>query len=105
MKLQELIIEFLRENGLYPTERYLEDRPNNRKLIRFVKGNSKYSLVFSNGDPNLHLFKEKLWDKTPYPKVATTHGGPKGKTRNYKRSKIVVDINNKESFKKILDFL
>ena len=103
MKLQDLIVEFLRENGLILIEKYLEDRP--RKLLRFVKGSSKYSLVFSNNDPTLHLFKERLWTKKPYGQVATTHGGPKRKARNYKRSKIVVDLNNKESLKKILEFL
>ena len=102
MKLQDLIIEFLRENGLIFTEGYV-DRP--RKLIRFVRGNSKYSLVFSNNDPTIHIFKEKLWTKKPYGKVATTHGGPKKRALDYKRNKIVVDLNNKDSLKQILNFL
>ena len=106
MRLQDLIIEFLRGNGLKLTEQLLEDtRP--LKLIRFVKGNMKYSIVFSNkNELDLHLFKEKLWAKRPYKSVgSTSYDGRKIGNPNYKRAKIVIDMNDKESFKQILDFL
>jgi hypothetical protein len=104
MKLQDLIVEFLKENRLTLTGGALEDnRP--RKLLRFVRGSYEYSLVFTNGDPTIHIFKQRTWNKKPYNPVATTHGGPKGKSRDYKRNKITIDLNNKESLKKLLDFL
>lgn len=106
MKLQDLIISFLRENGLKLTEHYLEeDRGSKPKLIRFVNGNSKYSIVFVNEEPTLHLFKEKLWTKRPYKVPATVHGARRSKGLSYNRTKIVVDLNDRNSFKQILDFL
>lgn len=106
MKLQDLIIEFLRENGLKLTERYLEeDRGSKPKLIRFVRGNKKYSIVFVNNEPTLHLFKEKLHKKKPHGAMATVHGDRKIGAHNWDRTKIEVDLNNKDSFKQILDFL
>lgn len=106
MKLQDLIIEFLRENGLKLTERYLEEsRGSKPKLIRFVRGNKKYSIVFVNEEPTLHLFKEKLHTKRPYGTVATVHGDKKVGAHSWNRAKIEVDLNNKDSFKQILDFL
>jgi hypothetical protein len=104
-------MDFLRENGLKLTERFLEeDRGSRPKLIRFVKGNSKYSIVFVNEEPTLHLFKEKLRSKKPYSSVAAVHGNHRGKLTKsggpgFKRTKIVVDLNNRNSFKQILDFL
>ena len=104
MKLQDLIIEFLRENKLTLTGGELDNsRP--RKLLRFIRGSYEYSLVFSNGDPTIHIFKQRTWTRKPYGTVATTHGGPKGKAHDYKRSKIVIDLNDKESLRKLLDFL
>ena len=106
MKLQDLIVDFLRENGLKLTERYLdEERGSRPKLIRFVKGNRKYSIVFSNEDPTLHMFKEKLWTKRPSPNIAMVHGERKSRSSSYNRAKIVVDLNDRSSFKQILDFL
>ena len=103
MKLQDLIIDFLRENNLKLTERYLEEGRVRPKLIRFVNGNSKYSIVFKGDEPILHLFKERLHSKRPYKTVATVHGS--SANLNYVQHKIDVDLNDKDSFKKILDFL
>ena len=106
MKLQDLIIDFLRENGLKTTERYLEESRGPRpKMIRFVRGNKKYSIVFHNGETTLHLFKEKLYTKRPYKNIATVHGARKKQGLSYNRAKIQVDLNDKNSFKQILDFL
>ena len=105
MKLQDLIIDFLRENGLKTTERYIDEDRARAKLIRFVKGNKKYSIVFNNDEPTLHLFKEKLFTKRPYKSVATIHGAGKSKGLSYNRSTIKIDLNDKNSFKQILDFL
>lgn len=100
MKLHELIITFLRENNLKLTERYLnEDRGRRPKLIRFVNKNHKYSIVFSNEEPILHLFKERLKSKRS---VAIVHGG---NNLQYDRHKIIVDLNDKSSFDQILNFL
>ena len=110
MKLQDLIMDFLRENGLKLTERLLDEDRSRPKLIRFVKGNSRYSLVFVNEEPTLHLFKERLHNRRPYGSVSTVHGNSRGKlTRTggpgFKQTKIVVDLNDRNSFKQILDFL
>lgn len=106
MKLQDLIMDFLRENGLKITERYFEESRGARpKMIRFVKGNKRYSIVFVNQEPTLHLFKEKLFKRRPYGNVATVHGTKKSRSLTYDRSKIQVDLNDKESFKQILDFI
>jgi len=104
MKLHELIIQWLRENELKVTERYLEEERGSRpKLIRFVHKNGKFSIVFSDREPSvLHLFKEKLNTKRPYPTVRTVHG--KGNLP-YKRHKIIVDLKDKKSFDQILSFL
>lgn len=100
MKLHELIIAFLKEHNLKLTERYLdEDRGSRPKLIRFVDGGHKYSIVFSNEEPILHFFKERLRQKKT---TAIVHGG---RSLQYKRHKIVVDLNDRTSFDQILNFL
>jgi len=104
MKFHDLLMEFLRNNGLKLTERYLgEERGSKPKLIRCVKGNRKYSIVFTNEEPVLHIFKEKLWTKRPYKSVATVSGA-KGNLK-YNRTKIEIDFNDPSSFKKILSFI
>ena len=104
LKLQDLIMTFLRENGLKLTDRYLEEDRSN-KLIRFVKGNNRYSIVFSGNGPILHLFKEKISRRRPYGNVATVHGRRKSSGLSFNQAKIKVDLSDKESFKQILDFL
>lgn len=106
--ISDLLIKFLRENKFTVTERYLEEDRSRPKLIRAVKGGHKYSIVFSNKEPNiLHLFKEKLYKRSINPNVAAVHsdGGKKSSQFQYQRSKIEIDINDPDSFNKILNFV